>query len=165
MSGYRRGLTSMGAALAVVAGMLLSAAPASASGPAFQFDFPAGTACAGFDLRIEGYGSGQQVSRELPGGRIIGAGTGYGLVYTNLATGASLSTRANGAVSITTTDEDGSSTMAMMGHNVVILFPSDDGGPGVTLYVGKVVVSVGSDGVWSVQRVSGTATDVCATLS
>jgi hypothetical protein len=164
MSEPRRRRASRWAALAAIAALLVTAAPVAADGPAFSFDLPAGWACSDFDLRIEGYGDGQQVSRELPGGRVIGAGTGNTLVYTNLQSGATLSTRANGAVSITTAYDDGTLRMALQGHNVVILFPAD-GGPSTTLYVGRVVVNVAADGVWSVAPGAGTATDICAALS
>lgn len=163
MSESRRRHASIGAAIAAIALLLVAAAPVAADAPVFQVDLPAGLACAGFDLRIEGYGSGQQVTRELPGGRVIGAGTGNVLVFTNLSTGATLSTRANGAVSITTTDADGASAMALTGHNVVILFPAD-GGPSTTLYTGGVWIRVAPDGVWSVQRQSGAGLDICGAL-
>jgi len=165
MSEPRRRRASRWAALAAMAALLVTAAPVAADGPAFTFDLPAGLACADFDLRIEGYGDGPQVwERQLPGGRVITAGTGSRLVYTNLQTGATISTRSNGGVNMTTIYDDGTSRMALTGHNVLILFPAD-GGPSTTLYVGRVVIRVAADGVWTVAPGAGTATDICAALS
>jgi hypothetical protein len=163
MSNVRRRGAAIGAVLAAAL-LLVAATPVAAADQAFAVDFPAGLACAGFDLRIEGYGSGQQVNRALPGGRIIGAGTGMELRFTNLATSATYATKANGAVTLTTTYDDGASKLMLTGHNVVILFPAD-GGPSTFLYVGRVVIDVGVDGVWNVQSGTGTATDICAVLS
>lgn len=164
MSKTRSRGASLLATLASCALLLVAAGPVAASGPAFQMDLPAGLACPSFDLRIEGYGTGQQVSRDLPGGRILGAGTGFALVFTNLASGSSIRTSPNGATTLTTTYGDGSSRMALTGHNVVILFPAD-GGPSTTLYVGRVVIGVAPDGTWTVGAVAGTSMDVCAALS
>lgn len=164
MAKIRSRSASLLAALASGALLLVAAAPVYAGGPAFQMDLAAGLACPAFDLRIEGYGDGQQVSRDLPGGRILGAGTGFELVFTNLASGKSITTKANGAASVTTTLRDGSSRMALTGHNVVILFPAD-GGPSTTLYVGRVSIGVATDGVWTVGASAGASMDVCAAVS
>ncbi len=61
---------------------------------------------------------------------------------------------------------DGSYTETLTGHNVLILFPTDvPAGPSTTLYVGSVVFTVDLAAVFTVQRVSGKATDICAALS
>ena len=61
---------------------------------------------------------------------------------------------------------DGSQTVTVTGHNVLILFPSDvPAGPSTTLYVGRVVYTIGTDGVFTLVSTSGTATDICAALS
>jgi hypothetical protein len=65
-----------------------------------------------------------------------------------------------------TFNPDGSSTLLITGHNVLILFPTDvPAGPSTTLYVGRVVFTIDSSGVFTVQEVSGTATDICAAVS
>ena len=52
------------------------------------------------------------------------------------------------------------------GHNVLILFPTDvPAGPSTTLYVGRVVFTVDSDGVFAVTDTNGTSTDICVALS
>ena len=47
----------------------------------------------------------------------------------------------------------------------MILFPTDNGGPSTTLYAGRVTVDVAADGVWTVTKTAGTASDICAALS
>ena len=155
------------AALASVGLLVALAGPVAADTPAFSADFPAGLAC-GFELQVDGYGTGSQAVREFTGkdGTVLNlaAGTGYALTFTNVSTGATFSTSSNGAVSWTATRPDGSAKMTLMGHNVVILFPSD-GGPSTKLYVGRVVIGVAADGVWTVGPAAGPAMDICARLS
>lgn len=168
MSASRNRRATLFAALASMAMLLGAAVPASAAEPAFQMDLPAGLACAGFDLRVEGYGSGFPVNREfaVPGGtiRILSAGPGFQLTFTNLGTGRHVDLDSNGAVSWTRVYDDGSAAMALTGHNVVILFPAD-GGPSTDLYVGRVRIDVAPDGVWTVQGSAGAQLDICAALS
>ena len=131
--------------------------------------FPAGLACNGFDLRVEIRGI--QVVKVFTGKdgnvvRMLSAGRGSALSFTNLSTADTFSLKANGAVTHTTVNPDGSSTVAITGHNVLILFPTDvPAGPSTTLHVGRVVYTVDSNGVFTVQRVSGKTTDICAVLS
>lgn len=157
------------AALASVGLMIALAAPAAAAEPMFQMDLPAGQACAGFGLHVDGYGSGPQAVRQFSrgGGTVLylQAGTGYAMTFRNASTGVALSTKANGSVAWTTVNPDGSQGLALMGHGVVILFPTDNGGPGTTLYTGMVRVGVATDGVWTVTKTAGTASDICAALS
>ncbi len=143
---------------------------ATASGPPdLSFDLPAGLACS-FDLRIEGWG-GSQVYKEFydkDGNlvRLLFAGTGSALTFTNLGTSATYSTKANGAVSHITLNPDGSATQVTTGHNIIILFPTDvPAGPSTTLYIGRVVISIDSVGNYTLLKASGTSTDICAALS
>lgn len=160
--------TSAIATLASIALLVVVAGPVAAAEPAFEADFPAGLACADFDLHVAGYGTGSQVVREFVGkdGEILNlvAGTGYALTFTNPANDATLALQSNGSVGWTATRADGTQKMNLMGHNVVILFPSD-GGPSTTLYAGRTVIDVAANGVWTVTKVAGTATDICAALS
>jgi len=72
----------------------------------------------------------------------------------------------HGAVQQSVVNADGSATVTSTGHNVLILFPSDvPAGPSTTLYVGRVVFTVGANGVFTVVSTSGSATDICAALS
>src|SRR3954453_23434677 len=79
----------------------------AADHPAFSVTFPDGTACAGFDVQVDGFGAGPQaertfVDRDGNEVRTLSAGTGFALVFTNLAAGTSYSTRSNGTANHTT---------------------------------------------------------------
>src|SRR5215510_10744361 len=153
----------------VIAVALVSGSPATAADPDFTLVFPAGTAC-NFDLQIDGSGGNSHVKEftDKNGNvvRSIQAGTGFALRFTNLATGNAASTKSNGAVSHTTFNSDGSSTQTLTGHNLLILFPTDNPpGPSTTLIVGRVVFTVDVNGVFNVQEVSGNTTDICGALS
>jgi hypothetical protein len=147
--------------------VLSSAGPASAAD--FTVELPAGLACT-FELRIEGTGGKQVVKEFLDKNgdivRTLTAGTGSALTFTNVGTGASLALRSNGAVTEVTFNSDGSQTWISTGHNILILFPSDiPAGPTTTLYVGRLVFSVDSTGIFTLLGNSGQATDICAALS
>jgi hypothetical protein len=167
MSAIRSRRASAIAAVVPLALALALAAPAAAAEPAFQATFDAGTACAGFDLQVTGYGSGSQVVREFTthDGTVLSlaAGTGYSLQFANASTGATYDLRSNGAVSWGAWAADGSGSLTLLGHNVVILFPSD-GGPSTTLYTGRVRIGIATDGVWTVGKAAGSHVDICAAL-
>jgi hypothetical protein len=134
--------------------------------------FPAGEACVGFDLCVEFLGGAKRVDREFEDKdgnviRMISAGRGDALLFENLSTGDALSVASKGAVEETTYNPDGSERHVVTGHNVIILFSTDTGGPSTTLYTGRVVFTVDPDGVWDVieEEVSGKETDICAVLS
>jgi len=168
---YRIGISSglLFAAATLVA--LGSAVPSTAVAADFVMDLPAGLACESFDLRIEGNTNPKQVYNEFydKNGnlvRILSAGKGNSLLFTNLATNATLALAANGSVTQIVPNGDGSQTWMMMGHNVLILFPTDvPAGPSTTLYVGRVVFTVDTSGIFTLQSNSGTAMDICAALS
>src|SRR6516164_4087073 len=89
---------------------------ATAADPDFTFVFPAGTACS-FNLQIDGSGGNSHVKvfTDKNGNviRSIGAGTGSALLFTNLDTGKTVSTKSNGAVSHTTFNPDRSLTQTL----------------------------------------------------
>ena len=137
----------------------------------FMVDFPAGLACS-FELQVLFDGMvGKQISREFVDRngnivRSITAGTGSALTFTNAETGATLSTRSNGAVTQITSNGDGSYTYVTTGHNILILFPTDiPAGPSTTLYVGRVVFTSDSFSNFTLLDTAGSATDICAALS
>lgn len=135
--------------------------------PDFVVTFPAGLAC-GFELQIEGW-NGKQHFKEFKDKngivRTLSAGTGSALRYTNVANGKTFSSKSNGAVNHTTYNLDGSSTLKLTGHNLVILFPTDfPPGPSTTLYAGRVVLSIDTNGNFIVQQEGGNKTDICAAL-
>jgi hypothetical protein len=160
----------------VAAGAVLSVLglgmPSTASAdPDFVVDLPAGQACPSFDLRVEITGNPNRVYREFHDKsgnlvRVLGAGKGNTLTFINLGTGATLSPRPNGSVEHTTFDANGMQTTTITGHNVLILFPSDvPAGPSTKMYVGRVVFTVDTSSVFTVQSVSGKSMDICAALS
>jgi hypothetical protein len=156
--------TSALAASALIVG---SAAPAGADfGPV---ELPAGTACADFGLRVEGIGDrAPRTFTDRDGNvvRLLTAGRGYALTLTNLATGAQLQLQANGSVERVAVSPDGVSTYTVTGHNVLVLFPTDEPpGPSTTLYVGRVVFDADAAFNFTLRSTSGTATDICAALS
>ena len=166
----RRVFNVMTIGLFLTSAILLGfAQPVVAAGPPdFDFTLPAGTAC-GFDLRIEGWG-GPQVNKEFVDKngnvRTLSAGTGSELLFTNPLTGATFSTKSNGAVVQTTKNLDGSSKVTMLGHNILILFPSDvPSGPSTTLYVGRVTFTSDAFSNFTLNQVDGNKTDICAALS
>ena len=138
--------------------------------PDLVIDLPAGVACAGFGLRVEIWGNPNRVYRQFidDNGNIVrqlSAGKGNTLAFTNLLTGKQLWLQPNGAVEHVVLNPDGSYTSTDTGHNVLVLFPTDvPAGPSTTLYVGRVVFAVDTTGVFTLQSVSGTSTDICAAL-
>lgn len=148
---------------------LLAIGNSAMAAPEFVLDLEAGLACT-FPLRLDVGASRKDmrvfVDKNGNPVRTLIAGTGSPIVYTNLSTGATFSTKANGAVIRTTFNSDGLQTVALTGHVVLILFPTDvPAGPTTTLHVGHVVYTVDANGVFTVQEVSGTRTDICALLS
>jgi hypothetical protein len=150
---------------------LISAASSNAQSPPTEVvDFPAGVACSDFDLRLEIRG-GNTVVREFFGKdgnivRLLNAGVGLQLTFTNLANDQKLSLKAAGSVTKVMFNQDGSSTWTLTGHNVLILYPSDiPAGPSTNLFVGRVVFTVDTNEVFDVNTVSGKSTDICSVLS
>jgi hypothetical protein len=150
---------------------LTSAAVLAGAGTAhadFSTVFPAGTACR-FDLGVVGVGGNQQMRTftDKDGNlvRALSAGTGSALTFTN-GTSKSLSLRSNGSVTRTVYNADGSSTVTLTGHNILILFPTDKpAGPSTTLIVGQAVFTVDPFGNFTVLKTTGVSTDICAALS
>jgi hypothetical protein len=165
-------LASWAAALAVASALAVGTpVPVSAAAPNFTIDLPAGVACAGFDLRVEGAGD-KRIMREFTDRngnvvRLLSAGKGFTLTFTNLDTDESLTVQSNGSVERTTINSDGTRTVVSTGHNVLILFPTDiPAGPSTTLYVGQIVYTVvDATQVFTLQSTSGTTTDICALLA
>ena len=164
---FSRRLVGAAVAASLVLGML--AGPATAG--VFHLELPAGIACAGFDLAIDGSEAvGGGVYREFTDRdgnlvRTLSAGTGSALNFTNLSTGTTLALRSNGAVASTRLGADGTQHVTLLGHNVIILFPTDvPAGPSTTLYVGRVTYSVDQAGIFMLASSTGTSLDICAAI-
>jgi hypothetical protein len=149
--------------------MLTLLVGSSAAAPASTFvEFPAGIACS-FPLRIDITGA-PQVTKTFTAAdgsvRVLSAGKGSDLVFTNLATGAMYALKGNGTVEWRRVDTSGSARLTFTGHNVIIYFPTDvPAGPSTTLVVGKEVIALDSSGTFTRLARSGTTTDICAALS
>jgi hypothetical protein len=130
--------------------------------------FDPGQACE-FGLKVEGSKPAEfKEFKDKDGNlvRLLSAGKGPALSFTNLSNKATLPLKANGSVTQITFGSDGLQTWASTGHNILILFPSDiPAGPSTTLHVGRVVFTVDGKGVFTVQEVSGGQIDICAALS
>jgi len=139
--------------------------------PDQTIDLPAGVACSGFDLEIGIWADPHRVFKEFKDKnnnvvRILMAGAGNTLGFTNLSTSKMLLVKTGGSVEHVTLNLDGSQTWTVTGHNVVIFFPTDSPpGPSTVLYVGKLVFTISPLGVSTVQSFKGTSTDICAALS
>ena len=168
MRGMTRRLGIAAAAAALAASTVATAAWGD-SATTVQV-FPAGLACADFDLQVEASGgtikqhditdrSGEVV-------RVILAGTGPALTLTNLTSGATYSTPSNGSVTHIAVNPDGTLTYRVTGHNILILFPTDvPPGPSTTLYVGQVGFTVDANAVFTVTSMAGRSVDICTALS
>lgn len=166
---YRGTLSMMVFALTLIlAGMPSFGSQASAYD--FAIELPAGLACADFDLRIEITG-GTQVYKEFldkDGNliRTLAAGKGSDFLFINLSTDATFPLKGNGSVAHTSYNPDGTYTYTATGHNVIIFFPTDvPAGPSTKQYIGRMVYTVDSAGVFTVQELSGKQIDICEALS
>ena len=135
----------------------------------FTAIFPAGLVCT-FELKVD-VGAGDRHPKTFADAagnaiRIIDAGRGTPLEFTNTENQQSMSTTANGAVSQTAINAGGTSRTVLTGHYVLFMFPTDrPAGPSTTLYTGRVVFTTDQSGVTTVQEKSGRKTDICAALS
>ena len=157
-------------ALVLGLGLTLATAASPAQAADFTVTFPAGVACPLFDLTVSGTGGNAEarVTQDHAGRpvRVISAGTGSALVFTNESTQETLSLPSNGAVTRTTLGANGISTVSVLGHTVIILYPTDQPpGPTTTLYTGNVTYTTTADQTFTLLRSSGRTLDICAALS
>ncbi|GAA1950163.1 hypothetical protein [Microbacterium deminutum] len=155
------------AAALLTAVLSTGALPAQAAAP-FDLVFPAGQACS-FELGLNIAPSGHTIYREFKGAdgrvRTIDAGKGHALTFTNVSTGASVSTRSDLYATTTTRHADGSSTVVSIGHNLIILFPTDiPAGPSTKIYIGAVTYTSTAEGVFTITGSWGKTRDICAEL-
>lgn len=138
----------------------------------FAAEVPAGQACEDFALGIEATGSNVTVrtfvDRQGDPVRILQAGRGYTLTYTNLDTGKSLTIRPTGSNRTTVDNGDGTLTVTETGTAGIILFPSDNPkGPSSTQFYGRIVYTLVNDGSFRLTSLksSGTSINICAALA
>jgi hypothetical protein len=132
---------------------------------------PAGLACEDFALEISGTGGNlhTKVFEDRDGNpvRLITAGKGVLLTYTNLDSGNSVTIRTDGSVTKTRFNSDGTQTVSATGHNGLVLFPTDiPEGPTTTQYIGRIVYNVDpATGIFTLVSTSGSQRDICAELA
>jgi hypothetical protein len=106
--------------------------------------------------------------------RIITAGKGFDVTYTNLGTdpahpvgGESVTVRTPGSVNKAVNNPDGTQTVTATGHNGLVLFRTDvPAGPTTTHYVGRIVYNVDPvTGVFTLVSTTGQQRDICAELA
>lgn len=129
---------------------------------------PAGLACS-YPLSIVSTGDRVQRTYTDVNGqpiRVLQAGRGWELTFTNVVNGSTLTIKPNGSVYQQRNHPDGSQTVTATGHNVIIFFPTDvPAGPSTIQYVGKITYTVSANGVSTIQQVSGKQIDICAALA
>ncbi|PTT69750.1 hypothetical protein [Arthrobacter sp. HMWF013] len=161
---------------ALAAAALVPAQPASAA-EANSIFLKKGLACPDFNLEFSWTGTITQTKEFVDENgnvvRLLSAGKGTVNTYTNYGTkpgkreaGESLTIRTDGSVTETVYNPDGTQTVTATGHNGLIMFPSDiPAGPSTTHYTGKIVFTIGTDGVFTLISTSGPSIDVCAELA
>lgn len=157
-------------AVAAVACNLVTATPAAAE---LTIKLPAGEACRDFAVDVVIGDDSKRNTRQFTdrNGNQVSLITGRAeSVVVKAESGASVTVPSRGAVTRTTTDANGVSTVEHRGHLLLVLFSTDVGGAGLTptsttLITGRTVFTVTPDGVFTVQSVSGRTTDLCDVLA
>jgi hypothetical protein len=165
-----RGALALAAALVLV-GALAGPVAAEEHGTVF----PAGVACADFDLAVDAgpqHGVASSNSWKVfydDDGNVVRAlfpGTGPELTLTNLTTEEALTLKSNASIISQVVEDDGTVTLTVLGHMVMIQFPTDfPPGPWTKLFVGRAVYSIDAQNVWTLLTSSGREVDICAALS
>lgn len=136
-----------------------------------KLEFLPGEVCQTFGLNIYISGGQNRVyktfyDRNGNPVRLFEGGRGVELTFENASTHALLKIIPNGSVARTTLNSDGTTnTVTATGHNVIILFGNEPGGPSTIQYVGRLVYTVDSSGVFTIQGFTGKKVDICAILS
>ena len=118
--------------------------------------------CPGFDVGVT-FGDSHGNPAQAGPRAVLLAGTST-FTLDNETTGATTTVRTAGALVSSEPGPNGSTINTVAGPNVLILFPTDPGGPSTTLYSGRVVISQSVDGVTTIISTSGATRDLCAAL-
>jgi hypothetical protein len=164
------------APLAAAAAVLLTAPAASAAvdrPPQLQdFSFTARAQAdpqEGCDFDVQVTGTGGKITQiSLQDGRIFTAGKGVLLTYAG--NGKSYTIKTAGSVAKYEVSPEGKIIATFTGHNGIVFFSNDAGGPGITQYTGKVVLTLVNvtDTIFKIESVdasAGQTVDVCKALS
>jgi hypothetical protein len=117
--------------------------------------------CAGFDVGVTTTSSRGNPSSAGPRAVLLAGTSSHTL--TNESTGATVGIRTAGSV-FATAGAGGSAIVTVNGPSVLILFPTDPGGPSTTLYSGRVVFEQSATGVTTLISSTGATRDLCAAL-
>ena len=151
----------------VVAAMVLGVATAGTAN-ATTIALPAGVGCE-FALTVTFEGQNvntHEFTTDDGTAKVLLAGKGNDLTFTNEETGESLFFKSLGYRETTVTNPDGSGTTTSSGTVGLILFPTDSpAGPSTTLIRGRLVYDFTATADFTVKSVSGNVTDICAALS
>jgi hypothetical protein len=137
--------------------------------PNFTVKFAPGTAC-DFELQIEGWGGNRRVMeyKDEKGNRVrlLEAGAGTALRFTNTTSNQTFSTDSTGAVPQVRYNLNGSFTETDAGHSLLILYPiAQTTGPSTLLISGSIIFTVDSRGMFYLQAINGKTTDICAAFT
>lgn len=157
------------ASMAAAAAVLLTASPAVA---APDFTISAEDSCGTFDLGLTARG-GTIREIKFDNGNLYKVGHGVILTWSNEglggqgSNGKTYTVNTSGSVTRYVKQPNGKYTMTLTGHNGVVLFHTDAGGPGAFVYTGRVVMTVDSPETNNVSEVistAGKAVNVCELL-
>jgi hypothetical protein len=155
------------ATVLALAAMIVAAQLASAQ--EHDIELPAGVGC-DFALGLDNI-EPPPLTREFTdrnGNKVrVFAGKSGAVIYTNLETGESVSFQSRGTrLRVTTDATTGTQLFEYSGHVGLVLFPTDvPAGPSTTQISGRLVFTMESSGVTTVQKVQGQQIDICARLA
>lgn len=159
-------------ALALGVGAVLGTASAHAD--TVVFNGPCGQACQNSAVTITSADNAKTKTREFTSkdGTVTTRVTGKGpdlTVFNPDDPSVTVPLKGNGTTAKTVTRTDGTSTLTVTGHNVLIYFPTDtllggESGPATQLVTGRAVINVDANGNWTTVSENGKVTDICAQL-
>jgi hypothetical protein len=163
--------------LAALLALVLVLMPAA---PAFAADggcapgtlcFPAGTACANFDLQIQLGGAGHALHREFLAKdgsivHVLAACNENALAFTNVTSAATLGFTPHQSLIRIMLNPDDTRTEVATGHSIIVVSPRHaSASPSAMLYTGRVIYVVAPGEIFTAWEVGEDATDICAGLS
>lgn len=152
---------------------LVNSASAARPEPVSPIDPPitiaAADSCVDFDLMISSTAGKVRTIEFRDEGqnlvRLFQAFTGISYTYTNATSGKSITTKAGGSATSTVYGSDGTQTVTATGHNALIMFATDNPGPSVTAYQGKIVFKIDPHLVFTLESAKGASLDICKALA
>src|SRR3954454_5008857 len=166
-------LSLLWAATALVTGVCLFAVERAKADPV-TIAFPSGLVCKDSAVSVVVSDNARTVTKTFTRSdgtvRVLSAGTGSDLVFFNPNhPEVTFSLKGNGGVSWTTTEANGTTTVALTGHFIIFYFPTDTllggtSGPTTLLVVGREVHNVDADSNFTQLSETGNVTDICAQL-